>query len=188
MTITLNLIGKIKNALENISKESELYTILDENISSLRERFQSHRKEFNHETISFLKKIEPIKKSLLEFQECIEELEFLDTRDRAEILFYEFNEIAERLKPYKVAMRVEKEARELRSKLATYPSSETKERKEELQRRIVTLQVKAKDCRKCDTPMVLRGGDNGYFWGCSNFPDCWSRYRLSKKEKEFLFE
>jgi len=125
---------------------------------------------------------------LIEFEDCIDELEFLDSRDSAENLFYKFNLIAEKLKLYKVSKRVEKEARELRGNLSNYPPKEIKEKNEELRKKIVTLQSKAKNCKYCDIPMVIRESDNGYFWGCSNFPDCWSKFQLSNEDIEFLFE
>jgi ssDNA-binding Zn-finger/Zn-ribbon topoisomerase 1 len=28
------------------------------------------------------------------------------------------------------------------------------------------------ECPDCDQPLVRRQGNKGYFWGCSNYPEC----------------
>lgn len=42
------------------------------------------------------------------------------------------------------------------------------------------------ECGSCGAPMLIREGANGFFWGCSTFPDCWSTRPLTPSENNAL--
>jgi|GEM_PF-1550546 hypothetical protein len=57
----------------------------------------------------------------------------------------------------------------------------------ELNHNIALLQEREQlECNLCQSLMVIREGANGYFWGCSTFPNCWSTRHLTRDEKDFL--
>jgi hypothetical protein len=51
---------------------------------------------------------------------------------------------------------------------------------------IFNLKLEAPLCPKCNIKMVLKEGDNTFFYGCDNFPDCRQRKWISRRINEQL--
>ena len=49
----------------------------------------------------------------------------------------------------------------------------------------ITTSSNAVICPNCGKPMVKRKGKNGYFWGCSGFPECKTTARDNKGKPDF---
>ena len=179
-------IGEIRAALDSKTKESELLTLIENRLSELRQRYKSNRSEFTGEEIEFLKSLSPLQEALREFGEAIEEKEWVRTRDDAQELASRFGELRDRLSPYLVSKRAEKEIRDILASAQALPFAAVSAGQAEFGRRRATLENSAKACVKCGAKMVLRESQHGYFWGCSTFPRCFSRKWLSKDESEQL--
>lgn len=186
MGSTSETIEELRNALATCADERKLLELVDDSLSLLRARYRQFRSEFSEESIQFLKALSLVQDALREFADAIEDKNWVHSRDDAQELACRFGELGERLSPHLVAKRAAKETRELLSKAQSLPFSAVCAGESDFHRRISQLEAAGKKCRKCGSKMVLRESQYGYFWGCSTFPQCFSRQWLSGEESKLL--
>jgi hypothetical protein len=181
------ILCELQSALDSNANEHQLIDLIDRCLSLLRASYKERRNEFTEETILFLKSLSPIRDALHEFIENVGEKEWIRTREDAQEIVTQFSELRDQLSPHLVAKRVDKEIREVIEKIQSLPFATVVAIKTELQYRIIQLESKEQPCQKCGSKMMLRESQNGYFWGCSIFPRCFSKRWLSTKQYNFLF-
>lgn len=98
---------------------------------------------------------------------------------------YEFNEISQELSGYKVATLAKFYATNMLELSINLPSEFVAKADTNLTSLISQLERDKGIC-KCGGKWKLKQSTYGYFWGCSNFPKCWSRQKLSNEEDGFL--
>ena len=114
-----------------------------------------------------------------------EELASVDSlREYTEIVS-RLTEIKDALRAHAVAKRVRKELRELNERLPAIRENDEAQRKCRINARIQNLEQTARHCRR-HHPMVIREGQDGYFWGCSRYPFCHATGQLTAEESDLL--
>jgi len=182
-----NLLADLHRALEKNTNERQLLELIDEYLSSPRALYRNSRADFPDEVVAFLKSLTSVQDSLRELVEAIEEKDWVRTRDDAQELAARFRELGERLSPYAVAKRAEKEFREVVAKAQSLPFVTAVTEEANFRHMRSQLESAVRPCLKCGRKMVLRESHHGYFWGCSTFPECFSRRSLSAEESKCLF-
>jgi len=117
------------------------------------------------------------------FQQFIPHIETVDdyTAVKKELLA-----IKETLQGNPVEARIDKELRELDGQLPKVKSMQQLKEDQALNSKINQLESNSPQC-SAGHPMVVRnGGEHGYFWGCMDFPDCYSKRPLRKVELDYL--
>ncbi|MDR2507801.1 MAG: topoisomerase DNA-binding C4 zinc finger domain-containing protein [Candidatus Accumulibacter sp.] len=187
MLLISGVITELRIALETNANEVKLLTFIDERLSCLRACYRQRQNEFTEETVSFLKSLAPVQEALRDLAEAVEETEWVRTRDDAQELAARFMELKDRLTPHLVAKRAEKEIRELVERTKSLPFLAIVAEEAEFRRRRVQLESAARPCHRCGAKMALRESQNGYFWGCGTFPQCFGKRWLSHDEAKCLF-
>jgi hypothetical protein len=126
------------------------------------------------------------KKALEEFKLLLEDMNDVRTREHANELLWQLEEVAERLGGWEVERRVRKEMRELIERRTSLPSEEIVVEANKAHRAYSRLLAIAPSCRKCGRPMLPQPGPSFSFWGCSTFPECWSRRWFGRTEFDIL--
>lgn len=126
------------------------------------------------------------KKALEEFKILLEDMSDVRTREHANELLWQLEEVAERLGGWEVERRVRKEMRELIERRASLPSEGMVVEANKAHRAYSRLLAIAPSCRKCGRPMLPQPGPSFSFWGCSTFPACWSRRWFGRTEFDIL--
>lgn len=181
-----DLLADLHHALERNANEHQLLDVIGECLSSLRAMYPHSRAEFTNEVVAFLNSLKSVQGCLCEFVDALEEKEWVRTRDDAQEIAARFGELAECLSPYLVAKRAEKEFREIVARAQALPFAAVVAGEAEFRHQCSQLQIAVQPCQKCGSSMVLRKSKNGYFWGCSTFPKCFSRRYLSAEESKCL--
>jgi hypothetical protein len=178
-------IDDLRFSLETIISEDELHRVITDRLSALRQCFPSHRLLFAPTDIDFLKSLTPVSNHLRAFIELKEELASVDSlREYTEIVG-RLTQIKDALHPVAVAKRVRKEIRELNERLPAIRENDEAQRKCRLNARIQDLEQTPRRCRR-HHPMVIREGQDGYFWGCSRYPFCRATIQLTAEESDLL--
>jgi hypothetical protein len=126
------------------------------------------------------------KKALEEFKLLLEDMNDVRTREHANELLWQLEEVAERLGGWEVERRVRKEMRELIERRASLPSAGVVAEATKAHRAYSRLLAIAPSCRKCGRPMLPQPEPSFSFWGCSTFPECWSRRWFGRTEFDIL--
>ena len=137
---------------------------------------------------NFLTEIYKINESLVRLSEYIKDISKVKSKEYALDMAYEFNQIADELLGYKVsnlARRYMMEMIQLSSKLKSELNVNKDVEKSKL---ISRLEANKGKCGKpnCEGRWVIRECTHGYFWGCSLFPKCFSRNKLTKGDNDLL--
>lgn len=178
-------IDDLRFSLENITSEEELHRLITDRLTALRQCFPSQRPLFMPTDIDFLKSLTPVSSHLRAFIEVKEELASVDSlREYTEIVS-RLTEIKDALRTHAVAKRVRKEIRELSERLPAIRGNDEAQRKCRINARIQNLEQTARHCRR-HHPMVIREGQDGYFWGCSRYPFCHATVQLTAEESDLL--
>ena len=98
----------------------------------------------------------------------------------------ELHKLDEKLQGTKIQLRIQKKIREIKTKSMNMQTLHEVEASAKLRQAMVSLDIEAPNCKKCGSKMVLRVGNDKYFWGCEKFPECWSRQSLKKEELDRL--
>ncbi|MHB1215921.1 MAG: topoisomerase DNA-binding C4 zinc finger domain-containing protein [Thiobacillus sp.] len=186
MASTSETIETLRGALATYTDERKLLELIDESLSLLRSRYRQFKAEFTDESIQFLKSLTVVRDVLREFIEAVEDKAWVHSRDDAQELACTFGELGERLTPHFVAKRAAKETRELLATAQSLPFAAVNVGQNDFRRRISQLEAAGKKCQKCGSKLALRESQHGYFWGCSTFPQCFGRQRLSREESQLL--
>jgi hypothetical protein len=112
------------------------------------------------------------KKALEEFKLLLEDMNDVRTREHANELLWQLEEVAERLGGWEVERRVRKAMRELIERRASLPAERVVIEANKAHRAYSRLLAIAPSCRKCGRPMLPQPGPSFSFWGCSTFPAC----------------
>ncbi len=176
----------LQRTLSTVARERDLLAAVDQSLLALRHAYARNRAEFSAETVSFLVTVRTLHDTLPQFIDALEEKECIATREDAEDLMVRLDELGADLRPFRVAMRVDKEVRELAAAARNLPPAAAVAATSDQRERVLFLEREAPPCSRCGAPRVIRGRPSGRFWGCSTFPGCWSRRWLSKAENELL--
>ncbi len=166
--------------------ESEIINIGSELLQSLRLLWKDNQQNFSHEDVKILKGCALAIESLKDFTVEKEDFDFLRTKEDIDDVIEGLHDIIERLHGCAIAGKVSKEIRILISKRNTLPQSKDRDIDERLKSARLTLQSNAPTCKKCGRVMILRKGKGAYFWGCSDFPNCWGKKFLTDNEYELI--
>ena len=180
------LIEELVDVVTNRIVEKSLVSYSETIFESLRQAWQTERKQFKEDDVRTLKKIRYQLCALKKFLQEQEEFSGIDTVEDAEEVITRLDSILKYLDGLAVAGRVRKEIRELNERKVTMPSESERKKSLELSIAINQLKRNAPLCRKCGNRMVLRKGEDTYFWGCSTFPQCWNTRQLKQSELDSL--
>lgn len=181
--------SKIHHQIEQLrslaSHETNESKLLEEGkvlVEELRKSWKTHKAEFKEEDISSRQKIADQLAAVEEFTVEEEDFLYMSSVEDVDESIGRLYPLVEILDGLSVVGRIHKEIRELIERKKSLPTRVTNQNSIELLRVINKLNNNPPDCKKCDSRMVLREGSGYYFWGCSTFPTCWSRWRLKKEE------
>lgn len=131
---------------------------------------------------------EVYKKKLVEFEEAmdlyenlLDELHDLKCKETAQNIIEDFEEIKTLLYGYSFTKIIDIRIKDIKERMSYLQVCENL-----ITKRINTLEIHAPQCTKCNKRMVVRDSSNGYFWGCSTYPDCWGKRILTKEEQLWL--
>ena len=113
-----------------------------------------------------------------ELEELEEESGMIETVEDARIVMTAAEELLPRLSNVKLEQRVKKILRQVEARRPQLPSDD----KFKSSRKEMALQSSAPDCPRCGARMRLRTGDFTPFFGCSEFPNCYGKKNLTKKQ------
>ena len=155
-------------------------------LNSLRNSWQTQKNEFTKSDIQLLSKISLSIDAVQEFNDTLEIFPYLEDKEDVDETIGTLYSVIEKIEGYAVTARVQKEIRELLIKKSNLPSRELREHDLNLSRALNQLNNRNRKCKKCGAKMVIREGNTGYFWGCSTFPNCWGKSRLTNNELSIL--
>ena len=181
------IIEVIRDELEKSPNEHRVLEYIQKGLDLLRSRYRSAKNAFTPGEIKFLESLSGYREIIQEFFDAIDDAVDVRTKDDAIEVATRFIDISEKLGSITLAKRALKEARELAEKVERLPSAHHSAEEAEKRRRESLLSKDAPSCKKCTARMRLRESQFGYFWGCSRFPDCFSRRRLTKSEADVLY-
>ena len=117
-----------------------------------------------------------------ELEDLEEEARMVETVEDACIVIEAAEELLPRLFNARAQQRAEKILRQVKARRPLLPSDDNfkSSRKE------MAVQGSAPDCPRCGTRMRLRTGDFTPFFGCSEYPNCFGKKNLTKKQLDGL--
>lgn len=181
-----SIIEKCENKLNKAYSEDTLYEFISVKIGELLSSCDIDQL-LNEDDKIRLNKLIKYNNYLEIFIDLKEELGSVNDLDHYNIVKKELEKLGKVFSGYPVAQRIYKELRELNEKL-NFISQKTEARHSyKLNERIIYLEKRSPRCPKDHDMVVRQGGVDGYFWGCSHFPDCFFTKKLSDKEWEYLF-
>jgi ssDNA-binding Zn-finger/Zn-ribbon topoisomerase 1 len=122
--------------------------------------------------------------SIEEYEMILEDIASLQCREVAQEIIDELADLLDVFQDYAVAPIIETRRKDLQQKLVSY-----KECNNAIKKRIKTLEIKHPvECKKCTSKMTIREKNGDYFWGCPNFPSCWSSKQLNKHESNWIYK
>jgi hypothetical protein len=178
-------IDDLRSSLEQIAGEEELFRVISDGLTALRQSFSPHRSLFAPSDIEFLKSVAEISDHLRGFIELKEELPNVDSLKKYTEVVSRLTQTKDALARFPVAKRVAKEIRALNEKLPAIRDQDEAQRKFRRSSRILNLEQNARHCPR-NHPMVIREGRRGYFWGCSRYPFCEETAQLTAEEEDAL--
>lgn len=182
MKTVAEIVSSLRKELAQSSEENKLLAFVRQTLDELREKYKSEKSSFSAQEITFLSEVSrTVGITLQDFIDALEEASVIQYQEDAQEVAIRFSEIAERLSPYLVAKRAQKEARELIEKFHELPSRKTGA----AETRLKQLEHLAPICpiHKEHGKMKLRESQFGVFWGCDTFPLCFGKRSLTKKER-----
>jgi ssDNA-binding Zn-finger/Zn-ribbon topoisomerase 1 len=181
------IIRKFEYELNNTISEDSLYKILSEKLKDL-----ESSPEYTYNSLSF-----DDKKTIEKYNEYLKYLEtFIDLKDEinniADFMHYkevknDLERLAEIFNGCAVSKRIDKELRELNEKIPDINQKERLIKDSKLNSKIHQLEKRCPKCPRKHNMVIRQGGVDGWFWGCSRFPDCFFTKKLSNKEWDYLF-
>jgi hypothetical protein len=179
------MIDGLVQVLREVHSEEELHKTLSTQLDALRDVYRRNRGALSPEHIAFLKTVGQMDKAVLTFIELKEELE--DVYDIADYtrLMAILRDLWIALRGCAVTKRVEKEMRGLREKWPALEQQSLVLEGMKFSAKLSQLERKAPNCRRGHR-MIIRKGESGYFWGCSEFPHCFLTRKLARGEEDFL--
>lgn len=180
-------ISKIRNILDEVYAEEQLYESLSHCLKYLREIYRRNKLLFSDEDIVFLQKTNEINKSVASFIELRDEFVQIKSLEHYHELLAVLVLLRDCFDGLAIKIRVEKEIRGLFEKRGITERLEEKKYETELNNKINKLERNAPNCPQ-GHKMVIREGKYSLFWGCSKFPACSATKGLNMEDKKFLSE
>ncbi len=181
-----NVIGGLKFSLDSLVPEEKLLQVIIDRMTALRRSFPSQSSFFSPSHMEFLKKMASISHALVSFIELKDELADVDTLEEYTAMAGRLVRIKDTLAPFAVGMRVMKEIRELNEKLPNIRERDNANRNFRVSTRILDLEGNPPKYCPRKHAMVIRGGSEGYFWGCGKYPFCRETAQLTPEQKARL--
>lgn len=179
------VIDDLRSALEHVTAEDELFGVIADQLTALRQSFPLHRSLFTPSDIEFLKSLGVISDHLRAFIELKEELLSVGSLKDYEDILSRLTRAKNVLACFPVARRVAKEIRALNERLPAIRERDNAQRQFRLSARILDLEQTPRRCPR-NHPMVIREGTHSHFWGCSRYPFCPATAQLTPEENDLL--
>jgi hypothetical protein len=181
------LLSELKSGLLTLANERTLIELIDSRLCRLRVLYRTQRAEFLATEVEFLRSLNGVQAELRTFVDLLEEKDDIRTREDAEEFAACLTGVKQHLEPHLVAQRAAKELREVIARSRDLPSAARMSRDAQYRLLCREFEANAEACRKCGHRMVLRQQDSDPFWGCSQFPRCFNKRKLSARETQLLF-
>ena len=185
----MTLKKKIENLLKIVQKEQNEKNLIlkgEEILNSLRNEYIADKDDFSAEDIKILKTIADQIDSVHMFRDEIEEFPYFEFKEDIDDAINRLFPIIETTEGLLIVNRVKKEIRGLIEKRQLLPNQSEIKNDRVISNAMIKLEANSGICKKCGGKMVVRKGKNDYFWGCSNFPNCWYKSPLKKEELNIL--
>ena len=173
-----NLIRDFSSLLSSELSLEEIFSSGDQKIKRLRVLYQQDK--FSDETVEIIKDFQSIIEKINVALDAKKNLHLIRSQEEIEdyILDIDFLSSNNVLSDLNIK-RLGTIKRILLEKYQKVPSERLIHAEKELVRSFGT----APNCPKCTKKMVLRGDEN-YFWGCRDFPQCWGTVHAKNKTKD----
>jgi len=188
---SMSIASQVKTSLEDVrrvlSSEDRCDIIVESlmrGLDRLRALYRSSRSSFSQQDIAFLKQVRDVMHAIEEFEPARESAREVRTLDEYEDARAALTAIAERVRGAAVARRIERELADLIRREKTFSNSAAFAQPIKPSP-LAKLEAQAPRC-DCGEWMTLREYETGYFWGCSTFPQCWRKRRLTREEHSLL--
>lgn len=187
----------ISNSAVVISKGSDIFERLDPEALALalqellddsgapHVHQSSHLRSRTDDTDGVSVDIPSVLSAIAEYVDCLAELHHVKSLEYAREMSCQLAEISERLAPFSLGLNAIQRAKVLAAKSKTLPSETVGQQDAKLATKMAQLNARAGIC-SCGGKIIVREGPYGYFFGCTNFPDCFRTRRLTPEEIEFL--
>lgn len=181
-----NTVARLNQAIATMADEVKLQDFVLRLLPELRAQYRESPERFSPHMIANLQRIARLAEAVHEFRDTIDEGLDARTRDEAMDVATELESLRTRLWPPMLAMRLDKELRELAETAASLPEASILQRSAVQRRIVLELQDAAPPCTRCGQSVVLRETRDGSFWGCSTFPRCFGSRPLNNQEWKML--
>lgn len=179
-------ISELLKSLSETTSEDQLLDFFDPKIREIKALFDKNPCSDNPFLFQQYLKIIQIHDCIGAFAELVEYIPYIETMADYTSVKKELLEIRHTLQGNPVAARIDKELREVEGLLPNITAMQKLKEDQAFNSKINQLESDSPLCNE-GHPMVIRnGGEHGYFWGCSHFPDCFSRRPLKKSELDYL--
>jgi ssDNA-binding Zn-finger/Zn-ribbon topoisomerase 1 len=177
-----SLTNKFKYVLLNEISEVTILKSIDE--------IESAIKLLNINQISneyqILMHLPEIKGAIFDFTDTCEEIHYATNLEDYHSIYERLNKFLNIFENCAMVQRIEKEIREISDKLPKIVKNENDILRAKLNKKINVLESNSPLCKNGHEMVIREDGKGGFFWGCSLFPECFSRRWLNKEQIKFL--
>jgi topoisomerase-like DNA binding C4 zinc finger protein len=181
-----NAVARLNQAIAAMADEVKLQDFILRSLPELRTQYRQSPERFSPQMIANLQRIARLADAIHEFRDSIDDADDARTRDEAMDVAAQLESLRTRLWPPMLAMRLDKELREVAERAAALPEAPSLKRSSARRRIVAELQSTAAPCPRCGQGVVLRETRDGSFWGCSSFPRCFGSRALNGDERTSL--
>ena len=178
-------IDDLRYSVEHITAENELWGIIVDRLTALRQVFTSQRRVFTPGDIEFLQSLTGVSDHLRAFADLKEEAVDVGSVKEYEDIVTRLTHTKGALADFPVAKTVAKAMRELDETLPAIQEKDEANRQFRRSGRIHDLEQNPRLCPR-NHPMVIRRGKWGNFWGCSRYPFCEKTAQLTREQGDLL--
>jgi hypothetical protein len=178
-------IAALRGHLGATISEKVLLAETNDRLGRLRAAYPNNRRAFDRDSIQFLKEVRAFSVALAEFVAACEEAQDVASVAECKDLIDRLTRLQRELANAAVSRRIEKEIRELKSRIPVIAASERHSRESRFYARKAELEEKAPRCSRGHA-MVIRSVESGMFWGCTQYPFCRNTASLSVEQERLL--
>ncbi len=173
-------IDAMEALLRDDHREQTVRTQLTTALRRVNKTFAAHPESVSADQHAALQVVSLKTKTILRFERLADRLQDVDDTDECVALARELDDIATTLSGTAVLLRVQRERRRLVEVQPTLTPGSGRQASAQ-RAAILKLELGARPCSK-GHPMAIRSGENGYFWGCSAYPQHSVKWNLSADE------
>jgi len=172
------LLADLEKASLEIVSEQRLLERLDADLPRIQDAYEENPDLLNEEEVERMESLENLGTALNEFLEVQEDMEVILNWDDYEDAVTRLAALDQTLAGKAVQKRVARERRQLQAQLPRIRQAEATRVKREIEKA-------APKCSKGHT-MTLRQAEEGWFWGCTQFPKCRLTEELNEEQETAL--